>query len=986
MRGGRLLPWLLGAALLISAGGVSLAAAEPAAAQLAVAQSQVVSGVPASSTPNIDGGTVFALAQVGSTIVAGGSFTSATPAGSSTALARTGIVAFDQASGSVSTAFAPQLNGTVQALLPGPVANTVYVGGTFSTVGGVASKSLALLDLTTGALITTFRTPVLNGVVYGLRVANGQLFVTGSFTTAGGAVRDGLMTLNPTSGALTAYSTVALTGHHNYNGSGAFGAVGGRALDISPDGRRAIVVGDFKMANGVIHDQIVMLDLTSTSAVIDPNWNTSALTARCAYNAFDSYVEDVSFAPDGSYFAIADTGASTFSTNTDGTRSLCDSASKWSSTDTGTNVKPTWIDYTGNDTFWSIAVTGSAIYAGGHERWLNNPNASDAAGAGAIARPGVVALDPVSGLPLTWNPGRNPRGVGAYALLATAQGLYVGSDTNYFGDYKWQRHELGFFPLAGGYTPASTATRSLPANVYASGLITSGSGADDLTYRGISGSTIGGQGVVPNTGVAWGATRGAFMVGTRIFYGDASGNFWSASFDGWTVGTPVSVDPYDDPTWDNVNTGSGGTYQGVKSGYYSDLPNVTGAFYSNGRLYYSIQGQSPLYYRYFTPDSGTIGGTRFTATGGNFANIAGMFASGSTIYYANRSDGTLHTVSFTDGGTNGQNPSVTSSTDKTISGPAIDNRDWRTRGMFAYGDPTAPDQPPTAVASASCVNSNCTFDGSRSSDPDGTVASYAWAFGDGATGTGAAPTHSYAMPGTYTYTLTVTDNHGLTSSPVQHTVTATASTTPIGFTAAVDGYASSSTSLTVQTPGAVTTGDTELLYVTTANATANAIGTPSGWTPVATQNSLPLQAAVFKRTAEAGSAGSTVTASVSSAGPIGMQLIDYRNVSPSLPVTAGASDYSTASHTAPAVTVSTGGSWVVSFWSDKSSSTTAWALPSGVTGRDQLIGSGTSHLTGEIADSGAPVPTGTYPAQTATVGATASPKGAMISLVLTPVG
>jgi len=56
------------------------------------------------------------------------------------------------------------------------------------------------------------------------------------------------------------------------------------------------------------------------------------------------------------------------------------------------------------------------------------------------------------------------------------------------------------------------------------------------------------------------------------------------------------------------------------------------------------------------------------------------------------------------------------------------------------------------------------FNGQASSDPDGTVASYAWTFGDGATATGATPTHAYASPGTYTVALTVTDNLGATGT------------------------------------------------------------------------------------------------------------------------------------------------------------------------------------------------------------------------------
>jgi PKD repeat protein len=56
-----------------------------------------------------------------------------------------------------------------------------------------------------------------------------------------------------------------------------------------------------------------------------------------------------------------------------------------------------------------------------------------------------------------------------------------------------------------------------------------------------------------------------------------------------------------------------------------------------------------------------------------------------------------------------------------------------------------------------------TFDGTNSSDPDNNIASYAWDFGDGETGSGLAPEHTYANSGTYTVTLLVTDDDGVTS-------------------------------------------------------------------------------------------------------------------------------------------------------------------------------------------------------------------------------
>jgi PKD repeat protein len=59
---------------------------------------------------------------------------------------------------------------------------------------------------------------------------------------------------------------------------------------------------------------------------------------------------------------------------------------------------------------------------------------------------------------------------------------------------------------------------------------------------------------------------------------------------------------------------------------------------------------------------------------------------------------------------------------------------------------------------------NARFDGRKSSDPDGTIASYVWTFGDGATAQGSVVNHRYTRRGTYTVTLTVTDNRGATAT------------------------------------------------------------------------------------------------------------------------------------------------------------------------------------------------------------------------------
>ncbi len=76
---------------------------------------------------------------------------------------------------------------------------------------------------------------------------------------------------------------------------------------------------------------------------------------------------------------------------------------------------------------------------------------------------------------------------------------------------------------------------------------------------------------------------------------------------------------------------------------------------------------------------------------------------------------------------------------------------------------------PTAAFTSSCTDLTCSFNGSGSTDSDGSIASYSWSFG----ATGATASNTFASAGTYTVTLTVTDNGGLTDS-ISKSVTVTA--------------------------------------------------------------------------------------------------------------------------------------------------------------------------------------------------------------------
>ena len=91
----------------------------------------------------------------------------------------------------------------------------------------------------------------------------------------------------------------------------------------------------------------------------------------------------------------------------------------------------------------------------------------------------------------------------------------------------------------------------------------------------------------------------------------------------------------------------------------------------------------------------------------------------------------------------------------------------------------AANQPPvanfTATPSPTTVGTPIAFSAAASSDPDGTITTYAWNFGDGTTGSGVSTSKSYAVAGTFTVRLTVTDNGGLTG-----TTTAAVTINPVG--------------------------------------------------------------------------------------------------------------------------------------------------------------------------------------------------------------
>ena len=138
---------------------------------------------------------------------------------------------------------------------------------------------------------------------------------------------------------------------------------------------------------------------------------------------------------------------------------------------------------------------------------------------------------------------------------------------------------------------------------------------------------------------------------------------------------------------------------------------------------------------------------------------------------------------------------------------------------------------PVPALSMSIVGEAVTFDGTGSSDPDGSVVGWSWQFGDGgAPVTGPTATHTYAAPGTYAVTLTVTDDRGASKQIVRSVSTGDLPTSPPApvATLAADHFERSVAAGfgTADTGGAWTVTGTAANYSVSSGRAAMRLGTP----------------------------------------------------------------------------------------------------------------------------------------------------------------
>jgi hypothetical protein len=264
-------------------------------------------------TVQIGPGVVWDQVIVGNTVYVTGEFSTARPAGTAVGSAgevsRSNLLAYNLTTGVLSTTWVPTLNGTGRAIAASADGRTIYVGGSFTSVSGVARIRLVALNATTGAVITSFNTNP-NARVSAIAVTDSTLYLGGTFTVVGGQPREHLAAVSATSGALQSWAPTADA------------AV--LALTAPPGGDTVVVGGHFSNLNATDAPGLGAVDILTGETVPFAINNTirnggdDAGITSLRSDADTVYGAGYTFGPgnfEGTFAATADGGEEIFITS-----------------------------------------------------------------------------------------------------------------------------------------------------------------------------------------------------------------------------------------------------------------------------------------------------------------------------------------------------------------------------------------------------------------------------------------------------------------------------------------------------------------------------------------------------------------------------------------------------------------------------------------------------------------------------------------------
>ncbi|WP_457254095.1 PKD domain-containing protein [Pedococcus sp. P5_B7] len=761
----------------------------------------------------------------GSRIYVAGDFTSIN------GQARRRVAAFDTATGALSTAFNPTgVNSQARAVIA--TADSVYVGGGFAGLGnGQLRNNLAAFRASDGAVLPW--NPNADYTVWAIAVSgDGQwVFAGGSFQNVGGQSAIGLAKINGATGALdptwdpavnnrgpdTGISSLRVQGNFVYGTSWSFG-------------NGANLEGAFKLP-------ITNSTLVWVTACHGDNYSVY-LMGGVAYTASHEHYCGAmgGGAPQYPQWKFQHSQAWTDAV---GGQILSDSLGypNWRGTNAPSivswNPDMTMGSYTGQyQAGWNIAGNNDYVVYGGEFPTVNGvgqqglvrfarrglaPNKEGPRFSGGTFVPRLVATSS-STVRVSWTAGydrddytltyrliRNGA-TGSPRLTTTANSTWWSLPAVGFVDtgltpgatytYQLIANDPSGNTVFGANASITMPTSSSPSNGYAQSVRANGARIY-WPMNETSGLTINDRaaGTAATTGI--GVTDGRGDTGIQwnqsgAIAGDTAAALTNNDFSRvYALGSETAPDTFTSQVWVRTSTGSGGRILG-----FSDLQNGKSAHRdrhlymdNSGRIVFGVYGQdgtlrtviSPSAYNnnlwHMLTATMSSAGMRLYVDGNLVGSNTGTTAGEAYLGYWRLGGDVLGT----DDGRPGWTPRPASnnfvgSVDEVAVYPtALSQATIQAQYALRNGGGGG-NQPPTASFTWSAAGLSASFDGSGSSDQDGSVTGYSWNFGDGTpTGNGVTPSHTYAAPGTYTAQLTVTDNQGATSSTTRQVTVAAAS-------------------------------------------------------------------------------------------------------------------------------------------------------------------------------------------------------------------
>ena len=203
-------------------------------------------------------GIVWTLAQANGVVYAGGTFTAIRPpgtaSGGSGSRSAVNFAAFDAYTGNPVSCALSVTGGsaTVRAMDVSPDGRTLYIGGSFGSVNGVATTRIAAINLPGCTVNTSFKPAAVSATVRAIEATGSTVYFGGDFKSVGSAARGSLAAVTAT-GALLPWAPAADQPV--------------RALN-APAGRNTVIAGgDFLTMNGADSKALAVLDASSGANV-----------------------------------------------------------------------------------------------------------------------------------------------------------------------------------------------------------------------------------------------------------------------------------------------------------------------------------------------------------------------------------------------------------------------------------------------------------------------------------------------------------------------------------------------------------------------------------------------------------------------------------------------------------------------------------------------------------------------------------------------